>query len=110
MNRIIWTTLLLMLLTGCDQLAEKAGMPDPAKIEADGKAIGAACRNAGRGLEDCYELNDRASKAAIYAGWKEMNEYMLKNNMQTTAPSGKSEEAGAKPEEDGDATDEKAAH
>lgn len=95
MNRTVWTALLLTLLAGCDQLAEKAGMPDPAKVEAEGKAIGAACRHAGRGLEDCFELNDRASKPAIYAGWKEMNEYMIKNNMQAVAPR-------ANPEEDGD--------
>jgi hypothetical protein len=76
----------MALLAGCDQLAERAGLPDPAKIEADGKAIGGACRNAGRGLEDCYRLNKESSKAAVFAGWKEMNEYMLKNNMQTIEP------------------------
>ncbi len=76
-----------MLLTGCDQLSERAGFPDPAKIEAEGKAIGGACRHAGRGLEDCYRLNKEASKSAVYAGWKEMNEYMVKNNMQAVKPS-----------------------
>jgi hypothetical protein len=76
-----------MLLAGCDQLSERAGFPDPAKIEAEGKAIGGACRHAGRGLEDCYRLNKEASKSAVYAGWKEMNEYMVKNNMQAVIPS-----------------------
>ena len=75
------------LLTGCDQLSERAGFPDPAKQEAEGKAIGGACRHAGRGLEDCYRLNKEASKSAVYAGWKEMNEYMVKNNMQAVKPS-----------------------
>ncbi len=74
-------------LAGCDQISERAGFPDPAKVEADGKAIGGACRHAGRGLEDCYRLNKSASKAAVYAGWKEMNEYMVKNNMQVVEPS-----------------------
>ncbi len=82
MNRIAWICLFFPALVGCDRLAERAGMPDPAKIEAEGKALGAGCRDAGRGLENCFELHDRASKSAIYAGWKEMNEYMLKNNMQ----------------------------
>ncbi len=77
---------ILLLLAGCDQISERAGFPDPAKMEADGKAIGGACRHAGRGLEDCYRLNKAASKAAIYAGWKEMNEYMAKNNMQEVEP------------------------
>ncbi len=87
MKRHVWMLLIPALLAGCDQLAERAGFPNPAKMEADGKAIGGACRHAGRGLEDCYRLNKSASKAAIYAGWKEMNEYMAKNNMQTVAPS-----------------------
>lgn len=75
-----------LLLLGCDQVKERAGFTDPTKIEAEGKAIGGACRHAGRGLEDCYQLNKLASKSAVYAGWKEMNEYMLKNNMQAVAP------------------------
>lgn len=76
-----------LLLLGCDQVKERAGFTDPTKMEAEGKAIGGACRHAGRGLEDCYQLNKLASKSAVYAGWKEMNEYMLKNNMQAVAPS-----------------------
>jgi len=86
MIRHIWLLLLPIWLVGCDQLSERAGFPNAAKLEADGKAIGGACRHAGRGLEDCFRLNKGASKAAIYAGWKEMNEYMAKNNMQTVEP------------------------
>ncbi len=85
--RLLWLLLLAVLLPGCDQISERAGFPDPAKVEAEGKAIGGACRHAGRGLEDCYRLNKYASKSAIYAGWKEMNEYMVKNNMQAVKPS-----------------------
>jgi hypothetical protein len=77
----------LLLLAGCDQIKQRAGFVDPARLEDDSKAIGGACRNAGRGLEDCFRLNPDASKAAIYAGWKDMNEYMAKNNMQVIAPS-----------------------
>jgi len=87
MWRLLWMLWFPAFLTGCDQLSERAGFPDPAKVEAEGKAIGGACRHAGRGLEDCYRLNKSASKAAVFAGWKEMNEYMLKNNMPTMEPS-----------------------
>ncbi|MDO9225349.1 MAG: hypothetical protein Q8M09_18470 [Pseudomonadota bacterium] len=76
----------LLLLTGCDQLKERAGIHDPARVEAEGKAIGGACRHAGRGLEDCYQLNPEASIPAIYAGWKEMTEYMAKNNIEAVEP------------------------
>jgi len=87
MQRLLWLILVPFLLAGCDQLSERAGFPNAAKIEAEGKAIGGACRHAGRGLEDCYRLNRGASKAAVFAGWKEMNEYMLKNEMSIMEPS-----------------------
>lgn len=87
MNRIaVIIALLVPLLGGCDQLKQRMGIPDPVKQEAEGKAIGAACRNAGQGLEDCYRLNPDTGKAPIYAGWKEMNEYMTKNNMPIIPP------------------------
>lgn len=78
--------LVLPMLTACDQLQERMGIPVAAKVEAEGKAIGSACRHAGRGLEDCYRLNPEADKAAVHTGWREMNEYMIKNNMQSLAP------------------------
>lgn len=70
------------LLAGCDQL----GLDTPAKVAerrtAEGHAIGAACRHAARAIEDCYALNRKADKSAIYAGWREMNDYMLENNLE----------------------------
>ncbi len=86
MNRIVFIVSLAVLLGGCDQLKDRMGMPDPAKQEAEGKAVGAACRNAGQGLEDCYRANADTGKASVYAGWKEMNEYMTKNNMSVIPP------------------------
>lgn len=75
-----------LLLTGCDLL----GIEDPAKTaalrETDGRAVGAACRHAGRAIEDCYTLNARAQKAAIFAGWKEMNDYMRENKIDAVVP------------------------
>jgi hypothetical protein len=75
-----------LMLGGCDRL----GFEDPAKIaavrEAEGKAVGAACRHAGRAIEDCYALNGKAPKSAVFAGWKEMNDYMRENKIDTVAP------------------------
>jgi hypothetical protein len=83
------------LLAGCEQL----GIEDPAKIEAareaEGKAIGGACRHSGRALEDCYKLNGKASKAAIYAGWRDMDAYMRENNI-AVVPSGGASAANKK--------------
>jgi hypothetical protein len=76
----------LLLLGGCELL----GIPSPDRIaaqrEAEGKAIGAACRHAGRAIEDCYTLNRRADKAAVFAGWREMNDYMVENKLDVIAP------------------------
>ena len=78
--------LLVLLLSGCDQL----GIEDPAKVaaakEADGKAIGSACRHANRAIEDCYTLNPKAQKAAVFAGWKDMDAYMRENKIEGIAP------------------------
>lgn len=83
-----------LLLAGCEMLGIG---PDPriAQRQADGKAIGAACRHAMRGIEDCYRLNERAPKTAIFEGWKDMDVYMRENKMEGTpstvaaaAPSG----------------------
>ena len=77
---------LLLLLSGCDQL----GIEDPAKVaaakEADGKAIGSACRHANRAIEDCYTLNPKAQRAAVFAGWKDMDAYMRENKIEGIAP------------------------
>lgn len=74
-------TAIALLLAGC----EIPGMgPDPriAKREADAKAIGSACRYGIRSIEDCYSLNEAASKADIFSGWKEMDEYMRENKIE----------------------------
>jgi hypothetical protein len=77
----------LFSLTACERL----GLADPAKEaalrEADARATGSACRHAGRGIEDCYALNPDAARAAVYAGWKEMNDYMRENNIAEVKPS-----------------------
>lgn len=69
---------------------------------AEGKAIGAACRNAARAIEDCYTLNKKADKAAIYAGWREMDDYMRENKLEPVPPQIKPESARAKSDDTGD--------
>jgi hypothetical protein len=73
---------LLALLAGCDQLGIESAAQTAARREADGKAIGAGCRHAARSVEQCYALNKRSDRSAIFAGWKEMNEYMAENKIE----------------------------
>lgn len=86
MKRLLLALPLLAALSACEQL----GIDDPVKIaaakEAEGKAIGGACRQAMRALEDCYVLNPKAQKAAIFAGWRDMDEYMRENKIEGIAP------------------------
>lgn len=87
MKRFLFLALpLLATLSACEQL----GIDDPVKVaaakEADAKAIGSACRHAMRAIEDCYTLNPKAQKAAVYAGWREMDEYMRDNKLEGILP------------------------
>lgn len=77
---------LVSLLTGCDLLGIETGSVVAAKKEAEGKAIGGACRHAMRAIEDCYTLNPKAQKAAVYAGWREMDEYLRETKSEGIAP------------------------
>ena len=74
------------LLSGCDQL----GIDTPEKIaaarDADGRAIGGACRHAGRAIEDCYTLYKKAERSAVFAGWRDMNDYMRENKIDAVLP------------------------
>lgn len=78
--RLRLTIFAAVLLAGCDI----PGLgPDQRALqrEGDGKAIGGACRHAQRGIEDCYTLNPKASKSAIFTGWKDMDAYMRENKI-----------------------------
>lgn len=77
---------LLVTLAGCDMLGVESASSMAARREAEGKAIGGACRHAGRALEDCYAMNRKADKAAVFAGWREMNDYMRENKVDTVSP------------------------
>ena len=88
MHRLLAVTVLTVaaLLSGCEML----GIESPEKLaavrEADGKAVGGACRHAGRAIEDCYALNKKADKAAVFAGWRDMNDYMRENKIDAVPP------------------------
>ncbi|HSV70303.1 MAG TPA: hypothetical protein VLI72_09335 [Methylibium sp.] len=77
--------ILAALLSGCELLGDSPEKLAAAK-EADGKAIGSGCRHAGRAIEDCYQLNPKAQRAAVFAGWREMDEYMRENKLEAVAP------------------------
>ncbi|MFO1381314.1 MAG: hypothetical protein U1F63_13320 [Chitinivorax sp.] len=70
-----------LALAGCDQLNDQINKP-----ARDAKATGAGCRLSGRSLEDCYKRNPRAARAEVYAGWKDMNDYMAKQKLNEMAP------------------------
>jgi len=94
MKRLVPLLPMVLALAACDQL----GIDTPAKVEAakaaEGKAIGSACRQSMRALEDCYSQNPKASKAAIFAGWKEMDGYMRDNNIPGIPPAAAASDGG----------------
>lgn len=81
MSKRLLLVLTALLLSACDLLGLG---PDPriAQKEADAKAIGGACRQGLRSIEDCHSLNKGKNKAAIYAGWLEMDAYMRDNKIE----------------------------
>ena len=100
--------LALLLLAGCDI---PGVIPDPRVVQrdSDAKAVGGGCRHALRGLEDCYTLNPKAPKAAIFAGWKDMDAYMRENNIAAVPPEPPPPEPKKADGEDGEAPTEKSA-
>jgi hypothetical protein len=75
-----------LLLAGCEQLGIETPAQQMVRAEADGKAIGSSCRHSGRALEDCYQLNPKASKSAIFTGWRDMDTYMRENKLEAVPP------------------------
>ncbi|WP_223879580.1 hypothetical protein [Dechloromonas sp. CZR5] len=90
MKTYILAAVAVIALNACDQIGQKLGLEDPAKKEArmepEAKAVGSACRQSGRAIEDCYSIYGWLPKAGIYAGWREMDEYMRENKLETVAP------------------------
>ena len=101
-RRLYFTAALLastLLLGGCELWGEESVESIAARKEAEGKAVGAACRHADRVIEDCFALNKRSEKAAMFAGWREVNDYMRENKIDAVAPQGGvAADAGARAE------------
>jgi hypothetical protein len=91
---------LLLSAGACDQIAVLDGTK---AREADALAVGSACRQSGRALEDCFVMYPDSPKAQVFAGWKEMNDYMTSNKIEVVVPSLVKAEAKAetKPEKGG---------
>ncbi|MDH4395923.1 MAG: hypothetical protein QE278_09610 [Limnobacter sp.] len=90
------------ILSSCD-LSQIPGLDKRLNIE-DSKAIGAACRHSGRALEDCFTLNPLALQSGVFEGWRDMNDYMVANKIETVEPVIQSThyKPGAKEESAGD--------
>ena len=94
LGRALLTLLMAVVLpasiTGCDMIQQKMGLEDPAakaaKADAEGKAVGGACRQSGRAIEDCYSIYSWLPKAATYEGWRDMDAYMRDNKLETIEP------------------------
>jgi len=90
MKRLLLALSLVFSLTACDQIQRQVLGEDPAakaaRQEAEGKAVGGACRHSGRAIEDCYAIYHWLQKAAIFAGWQEMDAYMRTNKIEEVEP------------------------
>lgn len=75
-------------LTACDSVQQQMGIETTASkaAQADGKAVGGACRQSGRAIEDCYSIYAWLPRAAVYDGWREMDAYMRENKLETIEP------------------------
>jgi hypothetical protein len=82
-------------LAGCDMLGIETASAVAGRRDAEGKAVGAGCRQAARSVEQCFALNRRADKAAVFAGWREMNDYMREYKMEAMPPEPVTEMAAA---------------
>lgn len=72
------------MLSSCD-LSQIPGLDGKLSIE-DSKAVGAACRHSGRALEDCFVMNPKTHPAGVFDGWRDMNDYMLANEIEVVKP------------------------
>lgn len=88
-------------LVGCDALGIETATQLNAKKEAEARAIGSACRYALRGIEDCFATNSKAGKAAVFEGWKEMDQYMRDNQLVGMPADGGTAKPGANAEPSG---------
>lgn len=69
------------LIVGCDYLPPSTKEVEEKKM-ATAKAVGASCKQGGRSIEDCFNLNSKLLKDGILLGWKEMDSYMRENSLK----------------------------
>ena len=78
------------VLPACDIIQQQMGIEDQnakaARNDADGKAVGGACRQSGRAIEDCYSIYSWLPKSSTYEGWRDMDAYMRENKLETVEP------------------------
>lgn len=86
-----------VLLAGCDALGVETATAVNARKEAEGRAIGSACRHAVRSIESCFQNYPRAGKAAVFAGWRDMDQYMRENNVVGMPSEDSSSQGSQKP-------------
>lgn len=72
------------MLSSCD-LSQIPGLDGKLSLD-DSKAVGAACRHSGRALEDCFALNPNTHQSGVFDGWRDMNDYMLANQIDVVKP------------------------
>lgn len=80
MKKIFIIAPIVFALSGCDYL-DLNGEIEAEKQVKNANAIGSGCRQAGKGIEECYISNPKASKSAVFEGWRTMDEYMRENNV-----------------------------
>ena len=90
LRTIMIAGLLAAALPGCDIIQQQMGIEDPAaknaRADAEGRAVGGACRQSGRAIEDCYAIYAWLPKASVYEGWRDMDAYMRENKLETVEP------------------------
>ena len=90
LRTIMIAGLLAVALPGCDIIQQQMGIEDPAaknaRTDAEGRAVGGACRQSGRAIEDCYAIYAWLPKASVYEGWRDMDAYMRENKLETVEP------------------------
>jgi hypothetical protein len=86
----LFSVVLGVSLSGCDVIQQQMGIESPtakaARDDADGRAVGGACRVSGRAIEDCYAIYSWLPRASIYEGWREMDTYMRENSLEAIEP------------------------
>lgn len=95
-HKKFWKTITIISLLGESLLLSACGDQVAAILEGkearaeryheEGKAVGNACRHAGRAIEDCYTIYNWLPRSGIFEGWREMDKYMRKYSLETVKP------------------------